>query len=103
MKDFQKWHHLKSELDKKEHGAFINEREICFVSIGENIGFEQNGKMKCSNDQSLFSKNLELRRLSVYLLRVNLANEDFILPFIMVTKSRQLYSLRYDFSIQEES
>jgi hypothetical protein len=44
MKDFQKWHHLKSELDKKEHGVFINEREICFVSIGENIGFEQNGK-----------------------------------------------------------
>jgi mRNA interferase MazF len=44
MKDFQKWHHLKNELDKKEHGVFINEREICFVSIGENIGFEQNGK-----------------------------------------------------------
>ena len=44
MKDYQKWHILKSELDKKEHSIFVNEREICYTSIGENIGFEQNGK-----------------------------------------------------------
>jgi mRNA interferase MazF len=44
MKDFQKWHILKAEIDKKEQGIYINEREICFVSIWENIGFEQNGK-----------------------------------------------------------
>ncbi len=23
---------------------FVNEREICYISIGQNIGFEQNGK-----------------------------------------------------------
>ncbi len=44
MKDYQKWHILKSELDKKEHAIFVNERELCYTSIGENIGFEQNGK-----------------------------------------------------------
>jgi hypothetical protein len=44
MKDYQKWHILKNELDKKEHTIFVNEREICYTSIGENIGFEQNGK-----------------------------------------------------------
>ncbi len=44
MKNFEKWHILKNELDKKEHSIFVNEREVCFVSIGENVGFEQNGK-----------------------------------------------------------
>jgi predicted metalloenzyme YecM len=43
-KDFQKWHILKSQIDTKIQSTFINEREICYVSIGENIGFEQNGK-----------------------------------------------------------
>ncbi|MDD2693699.1 MAG: hypothetical protein PHY14_02100 [Candidatus Gracilibacteria bacterium] len=44
MKDFEKWHILKSRIDTKEHRSLVNEREICYVSIGENIGFEQNGK-----------------------------------------------------------
>lgn len=44
MKDYRGWHDLKSRLNEKEHISFVNEREICYVSIGENIGFEQDGK-----------------------------------------------------------
>ncbi len=44
MKNLENWHILKNELNKKEHSIFVNEREICYTSIGENIGFEQNGK-----------------------------------------------------------
>lgn len=44
MKDFKNWHILKSQIDIKEHRSLVNEREICYVSIGENVGFEQNGK-----------------------------------------------------------
>lgn len=43
-KDFQKWHILKTQIDTKTQSTLVNEREICYVSIGENIGFEQNGK-----------------------------------------------------------
>ena len=38
------WNHLKKEIDKKTHCIFVNEREICFVNLGKNIGCEQDGK-----------------------------------------------------------
>lgn len=44
MKNLENWHILKNQLDQKMHSIFVNEREICYTSIGENIGFEQNGK-----------------------------------------------------------
>lgn len=44
-KDFIKWHSLKSKVDNYE-GTIPNfkSREVWWVSMGHNIGFEQDGK-----------------------------------------------------------
>lgn len=42
-KDFQKWHSQKALLHNDKERPFFHEREVWFVSLGENIGFEQDG------------------------------------------------------------
>jgi len=45
MKNFDIWNHEKQILDdKKVRNFYINSREIWFTKMGENIGFEENGK-----------------------------------------------------------
>lgn len=45
LKDYTKWHSLKqtvnNSLDKR---PFFHEREIWYCHLGENVGFEQDGK-----------------------------------------------------------
>jgi len=45
MKKFDEWNQLKKRLDSKTKKVIVpKEREVYWVSIGENIGNEQNGK-----------------------------------------------------------
>lgn len=41
---FDPWNILKQSIDQKKQASYVNEREICFVNLGKNIGFEQDGK-----------------------------------------------------------
>ena len=43
-KDFNKWNNLKQSIEKFSKTKIIKDRDIIFLSMGENIGFEQNGK-----------------------------------------------------------
>ena len=43
-KDYKDWHKKKSIINSIENRAFFHEREIWFCYIGENVGFEQDGK-----------------------------------------------------------
>ena len=43
-KDFKKWHKKKSNLDKIQKRPFFHEREIWYVYVGTNVGFEQDGE-----------------------------------------------------------
>src|SRR3989344_6646831 len=43
-KDFQKWHTLKQNIHNEKERRFYHEREIWWCSLGENVGFEQDGK-----------------------------------------------------------
>ncbi len=43
-KDFDGWNKQKKITDEKESKRTFHEREVWFIKIGENIGFEQNGK-----------------------------------------------------------
>ena len=45
-KDFDLWNTQKKITDNSENKKTFHEREIWFIKIGENIGFEQNGKGK---------------------------------------------------------
>lgn len=42
-KDFTKWHEKKSGLHQHKGTAFFHEREVWWCSLGENIGYEQDG------------------------------------------------------------
>jgi mRNA interferase MazF len=44
MKDYKNWHSIKSEIEKTGQEKKFSEREIWWCSLGENIGFEQDGK-----------------------------------------------------------
>lgn len=42
-KNFQKWHNEKTIVHNSKERPFFHNREIWFCSLGENIGFEQDG------------------------------------------------------------
>lgn len=45
IKDFKQWNDLKVNINNSlNKRLFFSEREIWFCSVGENIGFEQDGK-----------------------------------------------------------
>ena len=44
MKNFTKWNKEKVKIDSIKNLRSFHDREIWFIKIGENIGFEQNGK-----------------------------------------------------------
>jgi mRNA interferase MazF len=44
MEKFDQWNTVKQNTHQKKERVFFHEREIWFLSIGQNIGFEQNGK-----------------------------------------------------------
>ena len=56
-KDFKKWMEQKVKIHNDKTHPFFHEREVWFSSLGENIGFEQDGervyKNKISADSCL--------------------------------------------------
>jgi len=63
MKQFDRWNLLKQKIDSKRKKIVIpKEREVYWVSIGENVGSEQNGKGDVFSRPVLilkrFSKNI---------------------------------------------
>jgi mRNA interferase MazF len=43
MKDYTKWHKIKTDVNDLKDRVFFHEREIWFCYIGANVGFEQDG------------------------------------------------------------
>lgn len=43
-KEFDKWNIQKKIINDAENKNTFHEREVWFIKVGENIGFEQNGK-----------------------------------------------------------
>ena len=44
MKKYDAWNRVKKKINEKEKLITYKERDIFWANIGENIGFEQNGK-----------------------------------------------------------
>lgn len=44
MKKFDEWNIVKKQIDNRKDIIKFKERDIFWISIGENVGFEQNGK-----------------------------------------------------------
>ena len=43
-KDFKKWHTNKTYVHNEKSRVFFQEREIWFCYLGENVGYEQDGR-----------------------------------------------------------
>jgi mRNA-degrading endonuclease toxin of MazEF toxin-antitoxin module len=46
LKNFDEWNKLKKKIDNSKNFLKFNEREVWFVNMGLNVGFEQDGKNK---------------------------------------------------------
>lgn len=44
IKDFDSWNDQKKIIDGTENKKTFHEREVFSINVGENVGFEQNGK-----------------------------------------------------------
>jgi mRNA interferase MazF len=44
MNYFDEWNNLKKEINSSHPKVFFKERDIFYVSLGQNVGFEENGK-----------------------------------------------------------
>lgn len=44
MDEFDKWNNLKKEINKSNNSFNFKEREIFYIKIGKNVGFEEDGK-----------------------------------------------------------
>lgn len=62
MKKFNEWNEVKKRIDNKTKISIPKEREVYWTCIGENVGFEQNGKSKLFTRPVLvlkrFNKNI---------------------------------------------
>jgi len=58
MKKFDEWNDVKKQISKIEDYIKFKERDIFWISIGENIGSEQNGKGKAFARPVLIIKKL---------------------------------------------
>ncbi len=56
MKKFDEWNKVKKQTDNKTIIPNIRQREIYWANIGENIGFEQNGKDNFMRPLLIFKK-----------------------------------------------
>ena len=44
LKDYRLWHKLKLFLNNRKIRAYFHESEVWFCHLGENIGYEQDGR-----------------------------------------------------------
>ena len=42
--NFDKWNQIKKNVQEDEKNRLFKQRDIFFINMGQNIGFEQNGK-----------------------------------------------------------
>ncbi|MDQ7009415.1 MAG: hypothetical protein Q9M94_03950 [Candidatus Gracilibacteria bacterium] len=58
-KDFDKWNKLKKNINNKKQKFYVKEREVWSVKMGQNVGFEEDGKGKDFERPVLVLKKFE--------------------------------------------
>ena len=90
MKDYKNWHIIKSHLHERNYleweKPMFRERDIWWCSIGENIGYEQDGKHENFERPVLILKKF---------------NQDMFL-WVPLTSSESPHPLRYLYSINDK-
>jgi len=86
--NYDKWNTIKKETNKEKKYRIFKEKEIFYLKMGENIGFEQNGKgedfvrpiiiLKKFNKDMFFLENHYQVKLKMVFFIINLALKDLI-------------------------
>jgi len=85
MSEFDRWNEIKKEIQKRQNILKFNVREIFFIYLGKNIGFEQNGE-----GEEFLRPVLILRKF----------NKRFFLGILL---TRKFKNNNYYFMIEENS
>ena len=83
MKDFNKWNEVKKNIDNRKNIINFKEREIYWARIGENIGFEQNGKGNEFSRPVLIIKKLNKHLFFCVPLSTQIKEGDFFYTFLL--------------------
>jgi mRNA interferase MazF len=90
VKDFDNWNKLKKEIHFRERKFYVKPREVVWLSLGENVGDEENGKGNGFQRPVLvlkvFNKNIfygvplssKLKENNIYYLKVMLTERNKI-------------------------
>jgi len=81
MKKFNEWNEVKKEIDIREKSVIFKERDIFWASIGENVGFEQNGKGDIFSRPVLIVKRFSRNMFFGIPLSTQLKQGDFFFEF----------------------
>lgn len=81
MKKFNDWNELKKEIDIRQKSVIFKERDILWASIGENIGYEQNGKGNIFSRPVLIVKRFSRNMFFGIPLSTQLRQGDFFFEF----------------------
>jgi len=81
MKKFNNWNELKKEIDIRQKFVIFKERDIFWVSIGENIGYEQNGKSELFSRPVVVLKKFSNNMFFGIPLSTQLKRGDFFFEF----------------------
>lgn len=81
MKKFDQWNEIKKEIDTREKSIIYKERDIFWASIGENIGYEQNGKSEIFSRPVLIVKRFSRNMFFGIPLSTQLKQGDFFFEF----------------------
>ena len=83
-KDFSRWHAKKSNLHQRGGTALFHEREVWWCSLGENIGYEQDGNGKDSARPVVIVKKHNLELCLVVPLTAKLKKGKYYFPVDLV-------------------
>lgn len=81
MKKFDEWNAVKKEIDTREKPVIFKERDIFWASIGENVGFEQNGKGEIFSRPVLIVKRFSRNMFFGIPLSTKLRDGNFFYEF----------------------
>lgn len=81
MKKFNEWNEVKKQIQERKEIVQFKEREIYWARIGENIGFEQNGKGKEFSRPILVVKKLNQQLFFGVPLSTTLRNGTYFYEF----------------------
>jgi hypothetical protein len=81
MKQFNEWNEVKKEIDTRKKFVIFKERDVFLASIGENIGFEQNGKSQLFSRPVLVLKKFSNNMFFGIPLSTQLKQGNFFFEF----------------------